>query len=33
MIRLIATLATWTTCPLCGWWAQPGHACHPADRR
>lgn len=19
-------------CPLCGWWAEPGHQCHPADR-
>jgi hypothetical protein len=30
--RLIAALANWAVCGQCGWWAQPGHQCHPADR-
>jgi hypothetical protein len=30
--RLTAALAAWSTCPLCGWWAEQGHVCHPADR-
>ena len=31
MIRRLATLAAYL-CPLCGWWAEQGHSCHPADR-
>jgi hypothetical protein len=31
MRRLIAALAA-GICPQCGWWAEPGHQCHPADR-
>jgi hypothetical protein len=31
--RLITALtAAWATCPHCGWWVQPGHTCHPANR-
>jgi hypothetical protein len=29
--RLTAALASYI-CPHCGWWAAPGHQCHPADR-
>jgi hypothetical protein len=32
MRRLTAVLTVWSTCPDCGWWAQEGHVCHPADR-
>lgn len=32
MRRLIAALANTQVCPLCGWWAHPGHVCHPVDR-
>lgn len=31
MRRLIRALAAWL-CPDCGWWAENGHTCHPADR-
>lgn len=31
MIRRLATLAAYL-CPQCGWWAESGHQCHPADR-
>lgn len=31
MTRFLRTLASYL-CPLCGWWAESGHTCHPADR-
>jgi len=31
MRHLLATLSSYL-CPLCGWWAETGHVCHPADR-
>lgn len=30
-IRTIRRLAA-VICQQCGWWAEPGHQCHPADR-
>lgn len=30
-MKLLHTLAAYL-CPLCGWWAENGHTCHPADR-
>lgn len=31
MRHLIRAMAA-TICPVCGWWAEAGHQCHPADR-
>lgn len=31
MNRLLQALAAYL-CPSCGWWAETGHICHPADR-